>query len=115
MRSVARKKQAAIPHRLDHETMHRRDTLLHDWSALEREAVMSLETPLKFLPDSLVRPVADIFVARNLQIESRKLRRAHAVKRKAALVARVDKLVRRGLDFGQYAQPCERIDALELG
>ena len=76
---------------------------------------MRLEPPLKLVPDSLVGPVADFLVARDLQVEPRELGRAHAVKREAALVTGVNQLFRGWLDLGENSEPCERVDAVELG
>src|SRR5271167_2312318 len=115
MSRVAGEHQAPVPPRFDHEAMHRSDALLHDRSALELEAVVGFEPPLEFVPDSLVGPVDDFLVARDLQVEPRELGRAHTVKCEAALVAGVNQLFRGRLDLGEYSQPCERVDAIEFG
>src|SRR6202790_2535596 len=70
---------------------------------------------MQILPDPFIRPVADILFGRDLQIQPRDLRRAHAIERESALMVGVDQLVMGGRRGGQDAEPCERIRALECG
>ena len=67
---------------------------------------------MQFVPDARVRPVLDIVVGRALQVEPRQRRRAHGVKRKAALVIGVDQLVVGRRQLRQDAEPAERIFAV---
>ena len=55
----------------------------------------------------------EVLVGRDLQVQPRDLRRAHAVEREAALVIRVDQFLMRRRRLGEDAEPRERINALE--
>jgi hypothetical protein len=68
---------------------------------------------MKFVPDAPVGPQGAILAGRDLQIEPRELRRAHAVQREPVIVVRVDELIVRRLGLRQDAQPSKRIRALE--
>src|ERR1700681_728053 len=70
---------------------------------------------MQILPYPFVRPVADILFGRDLQIQPRDFRRAHAIERESALMVGVDQLVMGGRRGGQDAEPGERIRALERG
>src|ERR1700681_4205988 len=70
---------------------------------------------MQILPDPFIRPVADILLGRDLQIQPRDFRRAHAIERESALMVGVDQLIMGGRRDGQDAEPCERIRALEGG
>ena len=67
---------------------------------------------MQLLPDARVRPVLDVVVRRALQVEPRQRRRAHRVKRKAAIVIGIDQLVFRRRRFRQHPDPAERIFAI---
>src|SRR5215471_9786769 len=59
-----------------------------------------------------VRPVLDVVVRGALQVEPCQGRRAHGVKRKAALVIGIDQLVFGRRRFGQNPDPAEWIFAI---
>ena len=105
VRRVAGQEQRLVLHRLRYEAAHRRDALLDDRAvAIERPA-LAVQARLELVPDLLVGPVVGIVVRVTLDVEAAQLRRAHAVQREAALVARVDQLLGRGRDLGEDPEP----------
>src|SRR5262249_19486789 len=76
------------------------------------ELTGAADAGMQLLPDARIRPVLDVVVGRALYVEPRQCRRAHGVKRKAALVIGIDQLMlgRRGL--GENPDPPERIFAI---
>src|SRR5215475_3105024 len=67
---------------------------------------------MQLLPDARIRPVLDVVIGRALYVEPRQYRRAHGVKRKAALVIGIDQLMLGRRRFGEDANPAERIFAI---
>src|SRR5262249_17802649 len=76
------------------------------------EFARATDAGVQFLPDARVRPVFNVVVGRALQVEPRQGRRAHGVKRKAALVIGIDQLVFGRRRLGQNPDPAERIFAV---
>src|SRR5262245_61803113 len=67
---------------------------------------------MQLLPDAHIRPVLDVVVGRTLYVEPRQCRRAHGVKRKAALMIGIDQLMLGRRGFGEDPDPPERIFAI---
>src|SRR5262249_4209244 len=107
---IAGEKKPAVLHGLDDEAAHGGDALLQHraFGKFARAA----EAGMQLLPDARVRPVLDVVVRGALQVEPRQGRRAHGVKRKAALVIGVDQLVFGRRRFGQNPDPAEWIFAI---
>src|SRR5712691_7884408 len=110
---IAGEEQPAVLHRLDHEAAHGGDALLHHGALGERPG--AAEARMQLLPDAPVRPVLDVVVGRALKIEPRQGRRAHSVKRKAALVIGVDQLALGRRGFRENADLAEWIFAIVGG
>src|SRR5215210_5308554 len=111
VRGVTGEEEPAVLHRLDGEAAHRRDasTFLEDWSLGERPAFVCGEPRVQLFPNAFVRPVLDVVIGVALDVEAGKLGRAHAVQGEAALVVRVDQLLRRGRCLGEDPEPGERV------
>src|SRR6476661_8862265 len=111
MRTVTREKKTAVLHRLDYEAAHWGDAFLqhHSLFKLARPA----EPLVQFIPDTVVRPIFDVFIMVALQIEARERRRPHGVKREAPVGVGIDQLMIRWWAFRQDTEPAERIVALE--
>src|SRR5262245_10046284 len=107
---IAGEKKPAVLHGLDDEAAHGGDALLQHRAF--GEFARAAEAGMQFLPDARVRPVLDVVVRRALQIEPRQGRRAHGVKREAALVIGIDQLVFGRRRFGQNSDPAEGIFAI---
>ena len=90
-------------HRLDDEATHAGDALFQNASLAQLPTIRCLQPGVKFAPDVLIGPFGDIFVGRDLKIESSDLRRTHAVKGETALVVRVDQFVVRRRSLGKNA------------
>lgn len=58
---VTREEELSILHGLDNETSHSGDAFLKHRALGEFPAVRGLEPGVKLLPDSLVRPVVEVF------------------------------------------------------
>src|SRR5262249_40637045 len=95
------------------EAAHSGDALFQYGAFAKPPSVGALEACMQLAPDALVRPIGDVLVRCDLQIESRDLRRAHAVEREAMLVVGVDQLVLRRRRLREDAQPGERVRPLE--
>src|SRR5262249_1080328 len=107
---IAGEKKPAVLHGLDDEAAHGGDALLQNRAF--GEFARAADAGMQFLPDTRVRPVLDIVVGGALQVEPRQGRRAHGVKRKAALVLGIDQLVFGRRRLGQTPDPAERIFAI---
>src|ERR1035437_8438343 len=103
---VADQEQLAETHRVAHQAAHRGDALVEDLPVLECPA-RGAKPYIQLLPDAIIRPVRDVFVRGDLQVEAADGLRAHAVHGKAPLVERVDELVGGRLYTRQDAQPTE--------
>ena len=69
---------------------------------------------VELLPDALVGPVVDGVVGLDLQVHALQRGGARADEREAAVVQRVDELVRRRRRLDEDPEPGEGVDALEL-
>ena len=110
---VTREEELSILHGLDNETSHSGDAFLKHGALGEFPAVRGLEPGVKFLPDSLVRPVVEVFFRLALKIKTRNRWRTHAEQRKTTRVVGVDEFFRRGRRLSQNAEPGERVNALK--
>jgi hypothetical protein len=110
---IARQKKPAELHGLNHRAAHSGDAFFEDGSFGRPPAVTRGLPRAKFFPDPGIRPLGDVFIRRALQIEPGDLGRAHAEKREAPFVIRVDQFIGRRRRLCQDAEPCERIRALK--
>src|SRR5216684_4671343 len=110
MGGIAGEKQPAILHRLDHEAAHGGDALLQHLAFHERPGAG--EPHVQLLPDARIGPVLDVLVGSALQVKPRQARRAHGVKREAAIVIGIDQLVLGRGRLRQDADPAERVLAV---
>src|SRR6059058_4560210 len=96
-------------HRFGDHAPHRGDAGLDDLARLEFGLG---KTKAKLVPNSPLGPGVYGVVGVDLEIEPADLRRSHAVQGEAAVVVRVDELVRRWRWFREDAEPGEGIGAL---
>src|SRR5262249_26219348 len=113
MRGVAGQEQPAVLHRLRYEAAHGGDALLQE-TALG-EPAGAADGGVKLMPDAFIGPGLNVIVGRALHVEARQARRAHGVKREAALVIGIDQLVVRRRRFRENADPAKRILAIVFG
>ncbi len=93
VRRIAGEIKPAVLHRLDDETPHGRNPLLEHGAFGELPISVDCEARVELTPDSIVRPVVDVLLGGNLQVEAADLRGAHAQQCEAALVIRIDQFV----------------------
>src|SRR3990172_11457532 len=75
VRRVAREVEPAVLHRLDDVAAHAGDALLEHRALGERPPVET-EPGVELLPDALVRPLGEVLVVRNLDVQPAELERA---------------------------------------
>src|SRR6185369_14762689 len=109
---VAGEEEPAEAHRLGDEAAQRRDALLDRRTGDERVGRSVVEARAKLGPEGIVAPAGGSVVERALDVVAAARRRAHAAEREAALVVRIDELVRDRRRLREHAEPAERIDAL---
>ena len=111
VRRIPGQEQVAIAHRSGDEAAHRRDALVQHRPVAQGPA-RQLEPAVQLVPDALVRPILDLVVQADLQVQAAGDRTAQAVQREATRMAGIDELVGGRRDVGQDAQPGVRILAL---
>ena len=112
MGRIAGKKHAPVTHGFCNKAAHSGDALLRNRSHVGLPSIITLQASVKFIPDSIVGPLRNVFIRRALQIQSRDSVGAHAEQRETPLVQAVDEFRRRRGGVGQNAEPAEGIDAL---
>src|SRR5689334_15748231 len=115
MPRVTGKEQAAEAKRLGDEASQRRDALFDGRADDHRLGSLAVEAATQLVPKGGIAPLLGVIVERALDVVTSTRRRAHGAQRKAALVVRVDQLVRYRRRVGEDAEPAERVDALVGG
>ena len=88
VRGVSGEEQPPVAASARRRSCASRDALLEDRAFVAASSRRARVAALELLPDPLVGPLVEVLVRRALEVEPRDLRRAHAVKREAALVRR---------------------------
>ena len=86
--------------------------LVENWTNVRLPSVAGSHALKYLFPDGIIRPIANIFIGRNLEVEAGDLLRAHTVQCEAAFAVGINQRLRRRGRLRKNAEPAERIGAI---